>query len=117
MELKEYVTQTLVQICQGVSDAMSECSQLGAIVNPSSYVDVEGSSYIPKEGSFSRIGRRVQIIEIGAALTASEESSHGRGLGLSVSFFKGEAGKDSSSKVVNNNYVHFSVPVAMPATD
>ena len=36
MELKEFVTETLMQIIEGIKDAQEKSSELGAIINPRS---------------------------------------------------------------------------------
>ncbi len=34
MELKEFVSETLTQICEGVKDAQQRCADMGALINP-----------------------------------------------------------------------------------
>lgn len=117
MELKEYVCQTIVQICQGVKDAQRECAEMGAIVNPAAFVYKDGDCYIPTKLNQAGVERRVQLIEIDAMLTDSSSDTSGGHLGLSVSFLGVKFGEDQKTGKESTNHVHFSVPVALPSVE
>ena len=117
MELKEYVCQTIVQICQGVKDAQKECAEMGAIVNPDVTIGTNGEFCIPKKTSVVNIVRRVQMIDIDATLTNSSSDTSGGHLGLSVSFLGVKLGEDQKTGKESTNHVHFSVPVALPSVE
>ena len=95
MELKEYVCQTIVQICQGVKEAQKECAEMGAIVNPAAFVYKDGDCYIPTKLNQAGVERRVQLIEIDAMLTDSSSDTGGGHLGLGVSFMGVKIGGNS----------------------
>lgn len=44
MELKEFVTQTLVQIIEGVKDAQQQTKDSGALINPKTFRNTGHSS-------------------------------------------------------------------------
>lgn len=117
MELKEYVCQTIVQICQGVKEAQKECAEMGAIVNPDVTIGTNGEFCIPKKTSVVNIVRRVQMIDIDAMLTDSSNDSSGVGVGLSVNFLGVKFGGDQTTGKTSTNHVHFSVPVALPSVE
>lgn len=117
MELKEYVCQTIVQICQGVKEAQKECAGMGAIVNPAAFVYKEGDCYIPTKLNQAGVERRVQMIDIDAMLTDSSNDSSGVGVGLSVNFLGVKFGGDQTTGKESTNHVHFSVPVALPSVE
>ena len=117
MELKEYVCQTIVQICQGVKEAQKECAEMGAIVNPAAFVYKDGDCYIPTKLNQAGVERRVQMIDIDAMLTDSSNDSSGVGVGLSVNFLGVKFGGDQTTGKTSTNHVHFSVPVALPSVE
>ena len=117
MELKEYVCQTIVQICQGVKEAQKECAEMGAIVNPAAFVYKDGDCYIPTKLNQAGVERRVQLIEIDAMLTESSSDTGGGHLGLGVSFMGVKIGGEQSTGNSSTNHVHFSVPVALPSVE
>ena len=117
MELKEYVCQTIVQICQGVKEAQKECAEMGAIVNPDVTIGQDGECGIPKHSSTAKIVRRIQMIDIDAMLTDSSNDSSGVGVGLSVNFLGVKFGGDQTTGKTSTNHVHFSVPVALPSVE
>ncbi len=117
MELKEYVCQTIVQICQGVKEAQKECAEMGAIVNPAVTFGEDGEFFIPTNPSKGKVGRRVQMIDIDATLTDSSSDTSGGHLGLSVSFLGVKFGEDQKTGKESTNHVHFSVPVALPSVE
>lgn len=117
MELKEYVCQTIVQICQGVKDAQKECAEMGAIVNPDVTIGQDGEYSIPKRPSAVNIVRRVQMIDIDATLADSSSDTGGGHLGLGINFMGVKIGGEQSTGNSSTNHVHFSVPVALPSVE
>lgn len=117
MELKEYVCQTIVQICQGVKEAQKECAGMGAIVNPDVTIGTNGEFCIPKKTSVVNIVRRVQMIDIDATLTDSSSDTGGGHLGIGVNFAGIRIGGEQTSGNSSTNHVHFSVPVALPSVE
>lgn len=117
MELKEYVCQTIVQICQGVKEAQKECAEMGAIVNPAVTIGTNGEFCIPKKTSVVNIVRRVQMIDIDATLTDSSSDTGGGHLGIGVNFAGIRIGGEQTSGNSSTNHVHFSVPVALPSVE
>lgn len=117
MELKEYVSTVIEQICQGVINAQRNCGTLDAIVNPRVTLGENGEYYIPQDSTRTILQRRVQSVEIEATLTESTSDSHGGHVGLSVSFVGGKLGGDHADTRSSTNRVKFTIPICFPTSD
>lgn len=104
MELKEFITQTLVQIQQGVQDAIAQQST-GAnngIINP-------------VFSMYDSVGKeQIQKVEFDVAVTATDKSSGGGKAGIKVFSVElgGEGSKGSESSVASR--VKFTIPLVPP---
>ncbi len=101
MDLQEFVSQTLVQIIQGVKDAQQEARKHGGKVNPD-----QSHSPFP--------GKDIQNVEFDVALTVTEGTGTKGGMGLVVGPLA--LGTQGESKAQNSSVsrVRFSVPVRLP---
>lgn len=118
MELEDFVRITIFQICKGVSSAIDECKDLGAIVNPN-VIEANGTSslYIPVSPERNRVKRSVQTVDINADIMISETKDTGGKLGISIGGFGAGIGNSQADNTTYNNHVSFSVPVAFPVCD
>lgn len=114
MELKEFITATLVEIQQGVQDAIYECEQLKlkGVINPIYSADGNISS--------QHISSHRQNVDFDIAVTTENSSSSqqdGKVKGgikvLSGSIDKSDTEKESDSK---SSRIKFSIPIIPPAT-
>ena len=48
MELKDFISQTIREIAEGVQAASEQCSDLGVIVNPAVTLGENGDFFVPK---------------------------------------------------------------------
>lgn len=48
MEIKEFISETILQISSEILDAMDKCSELDVIVNPDITVGSDGDFYVSK---------------------------------------------------------------------
>ena len=111
MELKDFVSQTLSQIIEGVKDAGDYANSNGAEVNP----DLVGNiAELGKQGILWGGGRPVQIVKFDVALTVTEGTGTKGGIGVFAgAIILGSSGESQSSNV-SVSKVQFSVPVALP---
>ena len=65
MDLKEFISETIVQIVAGVVDAQEKTKELGAKVSPASHFSVQ-HRFLSAEGGAT------QIVQFDVALTAKE---------------------------------------------
>lgn len=105
MELREFITQTLVEIQQGVQDAIS---QQDAIEGNNGLINPVFSMYgLPGK-------EQVQKVEFDVAVTATDKASGGGKAGIKVFSveFGGEGSKGSEHSVASR--VKFTIPLVPP---
>jgi hypothetical protein len=108
MELKEFVSETLVQILAGVQDAISRRlaapGSLGAI-NPVFGLDAGAAG-----------PDHIQKVEFDVAVTVTDKAGGGGKAGIKVFSIElgGEAGKSTEQSIVSR--IKFAVPVIPPVS-
>lgn len=117
MELSEYISTVIEQVCQGVLSAQRKCGVLDAIVNPRVTIGESGEYYIPINANAANFQRRVQSIEIEAALVEGNTLTQSGNAGLNVSFAAGKLGKETGRTTSTTNRVKFSIPICLPTSD
>jgi hypothetical protein len=118
MDLQTFITQTLVQIANGISDANVSLSTVGAVVNPSNVYpyDKPGSTVYghivpPNQTQLNRV---VQLVNFDVAVIAAEGTGAKGGIGVVVGAFA--LGSQGSTTTNNSSHsrVQFAVPMALP---
>ncbi len=111
MELKTFVAESLVQICEGIRDAQARALKLGAYVSPRS----------TKEEMTRKDGTVDVEFDVAVVATSERGSASGSAGGLSVamaSIFKaGVKGESKSSELAQDATVSrlkFVIPVRWP---
>ena len=112
MELKEFVSETIIQIVTGIKQAQDDVCQEGATINPKNAAFFDGVAI-----TVDSVVRRVPIqnIEFEVSLTETEGNQAGGRIGV----FFGSVGvgahatKDTGSNAMNK--VKFSIPIALPS--
>ncbi len=112
MELKEFVTQTLTQIIEGIKDAQEQTKDSGALINPKTY----GDTGLIVEGTKSEI-RNVQSVKMNVALTVTENSGNKSGIGVVASVFKAGVSKEDSDTNTTTSHIEFNIPVSFPISE
>lgn len=112
MDLTEFVSQTLMQLVEGVRAAQKGIEQT-KIVNPQIF-PVPGPTVrdIAKHGAFSAGGILIQMVDFDVALTAGSETSSegGAKVGIGVLSLGAAAKGETSSESISR--ISFSLPVA-----
>ncbi|MDN3617477.1 hypothetical protein ACFFUS_20390 [Vibrio gallaecicus] len=102
MELDRFVSQTLLMISKGVSDAQKQSSEYGCAINAK-----------PNGGTFtnehSKNGTRMQEVEFDVAVI-TEDTSNGEGK-ISVMGFASVNGGNNSKETLSSR-VAFKVPIS-----
>ena len=111
MELKQFVTETLVQITEGIEDAQKQLKERGseAIVNT--------NVTTTDKGQLVTGGRRrpVEFVEFDVAILAYEGTQTRAGIGLTVaSLLNLDAGGKSSKTEGRESRIKFKVPMSYP---
>jgi hypothetical protein len=110
MDLKEFVSKTLIEITEGVISAQESLKEKGAIVVPAD-LHVAGEASTRPGGYF---GRSVQTVQFNVGLIIQENNEGKGGIGVATGFFKAGGEKGSSTKNESTTNVSFSVPIAFP---
>jgi hypothetical protein len=110
MELKNFVSETIKHVIDGVINAQEYATAKGARVNPR-------LAYMPKQATQMwelKTEQPVQFIEFDIAVTASEGTKTQGGVSVLVGVFglasKGQS-EESNQKL---NRIKFSIPVGLP---
>ena len=114
MELKDFVTETLKQVIEGVKAAQNFAKENGGQINPKGIAMSASSTHPQLYGSK---GELVQLIEFDVAVTTTEEDKAKGGTGIFVGAFgigvQGESGNQNSAI----NRIQFKVPIILPNQD
>ncbi|TWT93260.1 hypothetical protein [Stieleria varia] len=112
MELRTFIKETLVQICDGVNDAAQDVNIRGAIINPDGTQSDGNTTYVNPG-----FRRTVQNVEFDVALTTTEGKGTEGGIGVMVGTIGlGSKGKSDTSSS-STSRVKFTVPVSLPASE
>ena len=107
MELKDFISDAITQICEGVKDAQVKCDDVGARVSPPIHndriVEVTNLSY----WKYTNILFRV-------ALHSDDMASGKSGIGVLLANVTLGASKEKDQSSSSVTSVEFSVPVALP---
>ncbi len=111
MELKQFVTETLVQISEGIQDAQKQLKERGseAIINTN--MTKTDAEHLVTGGR----RRPVEYVEFDVAILANEGTETKAGIGLTVaSLFNLDAGGKSNQTAGRESRIKFKVPMSYP---
>lgn len=112
MDLKDFVSETLLQIVEGVKAAQSEIEQHGASINPNLLGDYKEHA---KHGLLlSGTGKVAQIVEFDVALSIKEGTGTKGGIGVVAGMFALGSQGQSNAENVSLSRVKFRVPLSLP---
>ena len=117
MELKDYISETLVQISEGIIDAMKKLEGSGVIINPNTTFYSDGQFWIGKQNEHGPVERWVQQVEMNVTTTVVESTEGNGGAKINVGILNVGAGLKENGSEQNTNSVKFTIPVCLPCTD
>ena len=114
MELKDFVSESIKQIIDGVNEAKRYAGENGGMINPRRW----GWNSTNVQAKFDRTtGAAIETIEFDVAVTAIDGTKTKGGIGV----FMGAVGIGSQGQSENSHSsvsrLKFSVPVVLPVTD
>jgi hypothetical protein len=113
INLQEFVTESLVQIVEGVKTAQVRVSETGAKINPDNYY-FDGTRYRFHPSGYSENEEFGQLVDFDVAVTAVDKGDLKGGIGVVGGVinlgYKAEKGLETSSV----SRIKFSVPVFLP---
>lgn len=113
MELKDFVSQTLVQIVQGVTEAQRQVGE-DAVISP---VVMSLSSLASEHGFLQTNQGHAQIVRFDVAVSASSDTEARAGGGIKVMSVSIGGEKATADKQSSVSHVQFSVPVVLPGAE
>ena len=116
MELKEFISQTIREIAEGVQAASEQCSDLGVIVNPAVTLGENRDFFVPKENVKEHINveRRVQQIHMDVLVSVTETTTLDSEVKASIKVLGANVNGRTEGNTLNSNRVSFDIPVCLP---
>ncbi len=102
MELKEFITNTLVEIATGVNDAKSAYLELNGEVNPDEQFQIGDRS------------KPACNIDFEVALSENTATKGNKGIGVALSFVSADGSKSTENEINSLTKIKFTVPVILP---
>lgn len=116
MDLKDFVSDTLVSIVDGIKDAQGKADGIGASINPGGLMrntdSVENNAIWD-----NRTNNYAQTVSFDVAVTAEDSAQGGAKVKVLSGILGGDLGGTKGSKNILASRVQFSVPVLFPAQD
>lgn len=116
MDIKEFVSEAILQIAQGIKEASEKCqeNQLDVIVNPNVTIGSDNCAGIPKNPERYQISRRIQMVDMDIAVTVQNTKERGANGNLSISVLGIGGNRIWKSANIHESRIHFSIPVSFP---
>ena len=116
MELKEFLSETLLSIIAGVTDAQKKAAEHGALVNPTGLM--RNTSNVADNAIWdNRNNNYAQSITFDVAITAEDTASGGAKVKVLSGILGGDIGAEKGSKNSVASRIQFVVPVLLPSHD
>lgn len=114
MDLKDFVSETLLSIITGVSDAQGKAKGHGALVNPAGLM--RHTAKIADNAIWdNRTNVYAQPISFDIAITVGDTASSGGKIKVLAGILGGSVGGEEGSKNAVASRVQFVVPVLLPS--
>lgn len=113
MELKEFITQTLININQGIIDAQKQTLESGLIINPKNIRKRDSNIYEVFNGGLATI----QEIEFNVAVNVTEGNDSKIAVGAFTGLLSGGASNSNQNNNSTQTTIKFNIPVQFPSTD
>ena len=112
MDLKEFVSETLVQITEGVSDAQRRTEgQEGVQISP----PLQGNLNTASEHGFVSTSKgKAQVVKFDVALTVTSSEKGKGGIGVFSGMLNCGGGVESGSENSSLSRVQFAIPLMLP---
>ena len=111
MDLKEFISEALVQIISGVADAQEKIASIGGKISPGlmgTHTTLAAHGFIPSGGGTA------QVVQFDVALTVKEGSGTKGGIGIVAGIVSLGSTGQSNSENSSVSRVKFGVPVVLP---
>lgn len=116
MDLKDFVSQTLISIVEGVRESQEAAKENGAFINPGGLMRNTGNI---SDNSIwdNRTNNYAQHVTFDVAVTAEDSSTGGAKVKVLAGILGGDVGGEKGNKNSVASRVQFTVPVLLPSHD
>jgi len=113
MELKDFISEALTQIIEGVNEANNTLKANGAEINPPL---MGGIDYAAKHGGGLQTssGNYAQIVEFDIAVTTTQGKGTKGGIGIVAGAINLGSSGQSNTENTSISKIKFNVPLALP---
>jgi hypothetical protein len=112
MELKDFVSETLKQVMEGVKMAQEKAAEVGGTVNPKGFINTEKAAPRNMPGDLV-----AQVINFDIVVSTHDTDKAKGGVGV----FVGEIGigvrGEAESQNMAVNRIQFSIPIYLPTQE
>jgi hypothetical protein len=116
MELKDYISETLVQITEGIISAKEKLKGKDVIINPNPTFYANGHFWIGKKQEQGLVKRWVQEIEMNVSTTIVESTEGNGGAKVGIGVLNLGADVKETGEQKNANSIKFTIPICLPST-
>ena len=113
MEISKFVSEVLVGIFEGVSDAQVKIEEKGGEINPGAYTDPRGEIFAIARGMDSST-KKLCIAEFNVALSVTDNEQKGGKIGVLFANLGAGGSLERGNETSNVTSVKFSVPYILP---
>ena len=111
MDLKQFITETLVQIAAGIEAVQAQLKEAGSAAIVNTNMTVTDVRHLVTGGR----RRPVEFVEFDVAILANEGTETKAGIGLTVaSLLRLDAGGKSTESAGRESRIKFKVPMSYP---
>lgn len=115
MELKNFISETLSQIIDGVSEVQEKYKDKNVLINPDKIEGSNGEYYISGRSSSHIHTTLIQNIEMDVAITATEGNENKVGIGVAKILNIGTS-KETNALNSTLSRIKFNIPISLPTT-
>lgn len=114
MDLKDFVSETIVQISQGIMEAQEKTKELGAVINPPTKGPADGNLFTTV-GNIDYVVQKIDFDICVSVESSNSKESKGK-LGVVTAFVGGKVEKGTEENSANQsvNRIKFSIPCLLP---
>ena len=116
MELKEFVSKSIVSIIEVIAEAQNKATEFGGYVNPGGLK--RNTAKVKDNATWDeRNNNYLQIVDFDIAITADNTERGGAKIKVLSGILGGNLGGEKSNKNTVSSRIKFSVPVLLPCQD
>lgn len=117
MDLRDFISNTLTQIAEGVKDAQPKFKELGGAVNPEGFQQVSGDIPYAKRIAIQDVAKMLCNVQFSVSLTSNSSSNALGGIGVLFGAITIGGKSSSEEKEQSLTGVKFNIPILLPTQE